>query len=109
MRRTVVGLAILVCFLALSPMGWAQTQQSESGRKIATKVIPSYPQLARTMNLNGTVRLEVAVLANGSIKGVQVKGGNPLLAQAALDAVRAWKWERADHETTEFVEFKFAP
>ena len=109
MRRTLVGSAILVCFLALSPMGWAQTQQSEAGRKIANKVIPSYPQLARTMNLSGTVRLEVVVLANGNIKGVQVKGGNPLLAQAALDAVHGWKWEKVDHETTEFVEFKFAP
>jgi TonB family protein len=110
MRRTAVGSAILVCFLALSHVsGAAQTEQSENGRKVTNRVTPSYPQIARTMNLSGTVRLEVMVLPNGSVKSVQVKGGNPLLAQAAQDAVRGWKWEKSDHDTTELIEFKFAP
>lgn len=65
--------------------------------------------MARTLSLAGTVRLEVLVLSNGTVKTVQVKGGNPLLARAAQDAVQGWKWEKSEHDTTELVEFKFAP
>jgi TonB family protein len=68
-----------------------------------------YPQLARTMSLKGTVRLEALVLPNGTVKSVQVKGGNPLLVQSAQNAIREWKWVKAEHETTELVEFKFQP
>ena len=61
------------------------------------------------MKLSGTVKLEVLVQANGGVKSVQIKGGNPLLAQAAQNAVRGWKWEKAEHETTEPVECYFSP
>ena|SRR5712692_7543307 len=88
---------------------FAQNEQSTSVRKITNKVVPAYPQIARSMNLSGTVKLEVLVQASGSFKSAQVKGGNPLLAQSAQSAVREWKWEKADHETTELVEFHFNP
>jgi hypothetical protein len=53
--------------------------------------------------------LEALVLPNGTVKSVQVKGGNPLLVQSAQNAIREWKWAKAEHETTELVEFKFQP
>jgi len=65
--------------------------------------------LARTMNLSGTVKLEATVAPNGSVKSVDIKGGNPLLAQSAQSTVRDWKWEKADHETTELLEIRFTP
>jgi TonB family protein len=89
--------------------GLAQTQQGAGVRKLITKPDPAYPALARNINLSGAVKLEVLVLANGSVKTVQIKGGNPLLARAAESAVRVWKWEKSDHETTEAVEVKFTP
>ena len=61
------------------------------------------------MNLSGTVKLEALVLANGNVKSVQVKGGNPLLAQAAQLAIQSWKWEKAERDSTEQVEFRFNP
>lgn len=110
MSRKFLHPAVLVCFLALlNIQGWAQSDSSETARKVTNKVIPTYPVLARPMNLSGTVRLEVLVLPNGSAKSVLVKGGNPLLAQVAQDAVRGWKWEKSEHDTTELVEFKFSP
>jgi TonB family protein len=89
----------------------AQDEQSAnaSPRKVVNKVVPVYPQMARGMNLSGTVKLEVLVQASGSAKSIQVKGGNPLLVQSAQAAVHVWKWEKADHETTEQVEFHFTP
>ena len=87
----------------------AQSADSPSSRKIVNKVVPVYPSTARGMNLAGTVKLEALVLANGTVKSIQVKGGNPLLAQAAQNAVREWKWAKSEHESTEALEFRFRP
>jgi outer membrane biosynthesis protein TonB len=65
--------------------------------------------MARTMNLNGTVKIEALVRANGTVKSVEVKGGHPLLAATAQNAVREWKWQKSDHESTESIEFHFHP
>jgi TonB family protein len=109
-RLPIIGLLTLsVIFGFQLQPAFAQTEQTEGTRKVSTKVVPMYPQLARTMSLRGTVRLEALVLANGTVKSVQVKGGNPLLVQSAQNAIREWKWAKAEHETTELVEFKFQP
>jgi TonB family protein len=109
-RLPIIGLlALSVIFGFQLQPAFAQTEQTEGTRKVSTKVVPMYPQLARTMSLRGTVRLEALVLANGTVKSVQVKGGNPLLVQSAQNAIREWKWAKAEHETTELVEFKFQP
>ena len=112
-----LGSVLLVIVLGLAPIPKAlsadaqspQNTDSPSGRKIINKVVPGYPSMARTMNLTGTVRLEALVLANGTVKSIQVKGGNPLLAQAAQNAVREWKWAKAESESTEALEFRFKP
>ena len=70
---------------------------------------PAYPTLARSMALQGTVRVEALVSADGSVKTVDIKGGHPVLAQAAVNAVRKWRWEAATRESREPVEVKFAP
>ena len=61
------------------------------------------------MNLQGVVGADVLVAPNGSVKLVEVKGGHPLLAQAAQTALREWKWEPAPRETHESVEIRFSP
>jgi len=43
------------------------------------------------------------------VKSVQVRGGHPVLAEAAQSAVNRWKWEHASQETKESVEIKFVP
>ena len=56
-----------------------QAQQSAS-RKLVTRTAPVYPELARSMVLQGTVKVEVVVAPDGSMKSVAVKGGHPVLA-----------------------------
>lgn len=103
-------LIVLAVVASVQPRtSFAQDQQTANVRKVASKVTPTYPPLARSMNLSGTVKLEVLVHSNGDVKTIQVKGGNPLLAQSAQVAVRGWKWDKTDHETTELVEFHFNP
>ncbi len=87
----------------------AQQEQVEGARKIVNRVMPQYPEMARTMNLRGSVKAEALVKPNGVVKSVDVKGGHPVLVRAAQDAIYRWKWEPSAHETREPIEVRFDP
>lgn len=91
--------------LAAALLGSARGAEADE-RRIKTKVAPAYPELARQMKLVGTVRLEVVVAANGTVKSTKVLGGHPLLIQAADAAIKKWRYEPGP-ETTIVVEFHF--
>lgn len=87
-----------------------KTEKTEEiSRKAKTKVAPIYPDIARRMSIAGTVRLAIVVAPNGSVKSSKAVGGHPVLVNAAMDAVRQWKFEPAATESTGIVEFKFQP
>jgi len=65
--------------------------------------------MARTMAIEGVVKLDALVAPDGTVIKLDVKGGHPLLAQAAVESVRQWRWEPAAHESHEVVEVKFSP
>jgi TonB family protein len=83
--------------------------QTEKTRPVKTQVAAEYPVLARRSNIAGTVKLQVVVAPDGHVKKSKVIGGNPVLVQAAMDAVKRWEFAPAKQETTEVVEFMFAP
>ena len=87
----------------------AQDADNEIVRRAKSKVQPSYPDLARKMNITGTVKVQVVVAPNGTVKDAKIVGGHPVLASAALDAVRKWRFEPAPGESTGIVDFKFEP
>lgn len=68
-------------------------------RKVKIQIEPTYPELAKQMHLNGTVRVEVTVNEQGMVKQTKVVGGNPVLADAAVKAVQKWKFEPGPEET----------
>ena len=85
-------------------------QAQETGkRRVVDRATPAYPALARRMALEGVVKVDALVAQDGTVKSAEIKGGSPVLTQAALDAVRRWKWEPAARETHETVEVKFTP
>jgi len=88
---------------------WAQDDSSETHRRVMGRVVPAYSELARAMNVKGSVRLQVVVAPNGLPKSVRVIGGHPVLAQAAERAIQKWKWERIAHDTSEPIELRFNP
>jgi len=51
---------------------------------------PVYPALARQMRIEGAVQIEGIIGVDGHMKEVRVVSGHPLLAPAALEAVRKW-------------------
>ena len=99
----------LACTVMFVPAVAGAQQDSEMIRKVTSRVVPAYPELARAMNVKGAVRLEVVVAPNGTARSVKVIGGHPVLAQAAERAVQKWKWERSGHETNEPIELRFNP
>jgi TonB family protein len=92
-----------------SPQSSSAQQDTVAKRRLVERVAPAYPALARSMALEGIVKVEALVAADGSVKGVDIKGGHPVLAQAAANAVRRWRWEVSAHESHELVELKFSP
>ena len=79
---------------------------AEPDRKVVNRVKPAYPELARQMNVSGTVKIEVVIAANGSVKSLKPLGGHPLLIQSASEALRKWRFAPG-LETTTIVEFQF--
>jgi TonB family protein len=105
-----VLLLLVAAFIALTvSMEAAQSSSTTaaSDRKVTSKVAPVYPDLAKKMHIHGTVRVEAVVRPNGGVKTTRVLGGNPVLVDAALDAVGKWKFEAAQAETTEVVQVTF--
>lgn len=109
--RKIAKSALLVATLCgafgiLSVPG-AQAQTSE--RKVKFKITPQYPDMARKLGLTGVVKLEIVVAPNGNVKDTKVIGGHPILVTAAVDAVKKWKFDPANAETTGILEIKFDP
>lgn len=108
-------IAAVVLALALgTTMGasYASAQNAQSDeivRRAKTRVQPAYPELAHKMNISGTVKIEVTVAPNGTVKEARVVGGHPVLAQAALDAAKRWRFEPAGAESSGVIDFKFEP
>jgi protein TonB len=73
-----------------------QTRIRQGGQVVAAnlinKITPQYPPLARQARIQGTVKLHAIIAKDGSIQELQQVSGHPLLIQAALDAVRQWRY-----------------
>ena len=76
-------------------------------RAVKQRVPPSYPEMAKRMKITGSVKMEATVDAAGNVTDVKVIEGNSMLAPAAEEAVRKWKFESASSTTTESVVLKF--
>ena len=110
LRRTGVWLAVLAMSAGFSVFEIrAQDTQVEITRRTKSTVTPVYPDLARKMHIVGTVKIQIVVAPNGTVKDAKVLGGHPVLASAALDAVRKWRFEPATVESSGVVDFKFEP
>jgi len=91
----------------------AQVPAEVMQRLLLHRVEPVYPAEARQQNLQGVVALSIVVGRDGSVLGMRALNGPDVLARAAMDALRWWKFapyrlngEPAAVETTVAVEFK---
>jgi protein TonB len=73
---------------------------------------PVYPAIARTARVTGTVVVQATITKNGTVGNLSVVNGPPMLRQAAMDAVKTWRYrpylldgEPVEAETTVSVNF----
>jgi protein TonB len=82
---------------------------------LVDRTIPQYPAIARAARIQGTVVLQATIAKDGTIQNLRVINGPPMLQQAAIDAVRSWRYkpyllngEPVEVETTINVVFNLA-
>ena len=107
-KTLMVAMAFVLAIAASGPRAGAQsTSPSEAKRQAKRLLSPQYPELAKKLNLSGTVRIEVTIGPDGTVKHTRVLGGHPLLAASAEEAAQKSTFEPGPKETTEVIEFKF--
>jgi len=81
----------------------------EDSRKIKSSTPPEYPELARRLKIRGVARVQATIAPDGSVTEVKELGGNPVLVEALMRAVKKWKYEPASSTSVIEVKFEFAP
>jgi TonB family protein len=65
-------------------------ERNDGERKLIRRVEPEYPETLKRLDIGGTVRLQVTISAKGNVENVELLGGNPILGESAINAVKQW-------------------
>src|SRR5438309_466697 len=89
-RTRVARTGLLVCLFAcvVSVPLFSQSGEGASERRVIARVEAKYPPTLERLYIGGVVRLQVDMAANGTGETAQLIGGNPILGQAAIAAVK---------------------
>jgi protein TonB len=91
----VIG-GILSSTAALPKVATPQRVRVSSGVStglLIKKVTPNYPQLAKQARIQGSVVLQAEISKEGTIQNLQLISGHPMLAPAAIEAVKQWRYK----------------
>ena len=105
--RTGLWICLFACVVTV-PL-FSQSEDAAQERKVVTRVEPKYPPTLERMYIGGVVRLQVDIAANGTVESAQLLGGNPILGQAAIVAVKQWKYAPAGRKTQQVERLEFDP
>jgi len=102
---------VVCCLLSLGgALAAAQADHDTStDRKLITRVEPEYPETLRRLYIGGIVRLQVAISAKGNVENATLLGGNPILGQPAMAAVKKWKYAPGPSGTVNQIKITFDP
>jgi len=116
-KRRVVGLVVVLVLIGIGlvwwrwQQGWDEIEGQAAGKEAAVmlpqvtvpaevmehrvvhKFLPEYPQAAKQAGVQGTVVLDATVGSQGNVERLKVISGPDVLSQAAMDAVRWWRYE----------------
>jgi periplasmic protein TonB len=73
--------------------GPVKVSQGVMAALLIHRVQPDYPAVAIAMGLSGTVELQARIGTDGTVQELEVISGNPILAQAAVQAVQQWRYQ----------------
>lgn len=100
------GLLAFALAQHLFPRLWAQ---DAGARKRIYRVEPKYPEYLKHHEIGGAVRLSVEITPKGTVRTIEPLGGNPILVESAVEAVKQWKYEPAETSSTIEVKIDFNP
>jgi outer membrane biosynthesis protein TonB len=106
-RLCLSALAVVLGLMAASTPRLLAQDTAKTHRKVLVMTEPDYPYVLRNGHFEGQVRLAATVLPNGTVSKVECKGGNPMLAQYASQAVMHWKYAPGPAQTVEEAVFTF--
>ena len=106
--RLSVGV-FLMSSLFIGVFGIGRSSAQENDRRVVTRVEPDYPDALKKLYIGGVVRVEVQVAPNGSVRNIKLLGGNPILGQSTMKAVKLWKYAPAGADETLTVKLEFDP
>jgi TonB family protein len=86
-----------------------QQTGSHAERKLVVRIEPEYPETLKRLQVGGTVRLQITISPKGSVDSVELLGGSPILAEAAVKAVKQWVYTPGPSPTTIEVSIPFDP
>jgi TonB family protein len=81
--------------------------ENDGARRLISRVEPVYPAILQSNHIGGTVRLKVTIASNGMVDDVELLGGNPILGEAAMAAVRKWVYTAGRSRTEIEVSIPF--
>jgi len=106
--RTIRGILAGAVLVAASA-GISVAQEITSSRKVLKAVAAQYPSVLKRRGIGGTVKLRVLVNPNGTVKDAQVLGGNPILSDCAVKAVKQWVFVASEKEESIEISVGFDP
>jgi TonB family protein len=74
---------------------------------VIRRVEPMYPPLARQARISGVVKFALVIAPDGTVKGIQVISGHPLLVPPALEAVKQWTFQTSGQEVRTNLDLQF--
>jgi TonB family protein len=105
--------ALLLGVVAIAVFGPAfksHAQTHDRGeRKVVTRIEPDYPETLKRLYIGGAVRVETVVAPDGTVESTKLLGGNPILGQSAIKAIKRWKYAPAGGKETLVVKLEFNP
>jgi len=101
-RKALFSAALFAMAAAL-----ALPARAADDRAVKSRVAPVYPEIARRLKITGEVKVEALVDADGQVKSVKAVSGNHVLAVAAEDAVRQWKFQSGSGDSVVVVGVNF--
>lgn len=106
-KRILASTTLAFCLIAgFAPVVLGQKSPKVT-RKVISEVKPAYPATLKNLHIEGLVRLTVIVLPNGNVAKINVRGGNPILVENAVKAVKDWKYAPGVSQTEEEVVLNF--
>jgi len=80
---------------------------AEEARKPISRPAPPYSDVARRLQLSGTVKVQVVIAADGQIKETKIIGGHPLFVNTVEETLKKWHYAPSGSDTTAQLEFEF--